>query len=1301
VKGSRRLLFCACILVITILITPSATLGIFTPNDTFWDDVPNPADDLQYGPEQINTDHAWDLTDEDTFSNPGSSCIIIAIIDSTLANHNDIPVDMLWTNPNEVDGDPGATHYPGAHGVDDDAKGDGIDFFDEDFDEKTFDGDTDFMWGPDRECNVFWDAGAGRYDWLDNPPLPHDDDLGDYPWAAQDDDENGYYDDIHGWDFGERDDTIDDGFNYHGTHVAGIAAAAINNDLGIAGISQVDLMFLAVEGYTSNQDFVDVCEDAVQYAIDMGADVISTSWFLPVSVNQLQDEADTAENAGILWVSAAGNTYGGAILSPANYDNVMAIGSSNQANDGFPNQHRSGFSARGAGLDVLAPGNDIWSTYGPPLIYQSLSGTSMATPHVSGVASLVLAYRPSLTRDELYRILAGTADDITDAALPNPKRDVDADFGRDVETGWGEVNASVSLAYANSMRQKWQGGSIIQSNSVTTGEMRQPSIALDSEGYSHIVWIDDSNGFNEVFYASKYPSGQQWCSPNGLSQQDSRYPDVYIDENNNVHVAWIERWFDPEPRRWTYDIYYEKLDTSGQNLVGPVLVTSSTNSREYINIYTDQNSDPTIVYGEFAGGDWDIKWVHFINGWWGAPLWITNDNNIDQRKPSADILEDDNTVYTYIGYQRQNRIDPNDHWEIWMWNNWAQPVNLQITNNDVDDINPNLCTERHWGFVNIVWTAEDIDDNRDQVRLCVIDGGEIEAITYPDNPNGPGLRWCNVGGPSSNTVGEDVKDFPKVSATEITNPRGGGEAARAIQITVIWREYSTVQTEWWAFGSILTWDGRCLTPDDQTLLFPCYDGIPQITGSEIRAVDNIDDWLDCDGNFRLLYYQEDGPNLHLFLASTRELWMSTVSLTNSEEHTQIYPHMDIDGASGLHIVYQTLNDVTNNNEIYYGYWPGGNRNPNLDPWFLISDSAHDCVRPQVIGRLEGMIPEGIVVYKDLDEGQNGELMWTRFKSDGSTTYARTTLGCVDTQNQANEPFDHRIVHCSEKLQIGIIWSEWESAQRNLDVHFGIVNIFNIEALEETNSTVDGSTGVDRHPDIEVDLVGDYHIVYTRQSVIYYNGVHYDSPDYEKMYANDIRISETDVQSDYPSIAIDLELHRRADPAWGGIEYNHTTLGQTNRFIHITFSRYRSTEEDYILRYVKIDDAGELIIPEKDVTGLALNRNSYYSDTHIISQIVLNEENQVGIVYYGKMHHGSSWPALDPRYAVFFSKLDNNGEVITIETYISNDRLLTAMSCWADYNNDKIWRDANDPLRVEVIWIQSGTIHHRMEVGWGF
>jgi len=226
-----------------------------------------------------------------------------------------------------------------------------------------------------------------------------------------DDDGNGYIDDVHGYDFVNNDgDPMDD--DSHGTHVAGTIAAEGNNSLGVIGVAPntqiMALKFLDNTGSGSTFDAIQAIEYATMMKLDYGVNINITnnSWGGGGFSQALSDAIAAAGAAGQLFIAAAGNSgvnNDSIPHYPSNYnlDNIISVAATDH------NDQLAGFSNFGAtSVDLGAPGVNILSTV-PGGGYASFNGTSMAAPHVAGVAALLLSQDSTLTAlDVKDRILS-------------------------------------------------------------------------------------------------------------------------------------------------------------------------------------------------------------------------------------------------------------------------------------------------------------------------------------------------------------------------------------------------------------------------------------------------------------------------------------------------------------------------------------------------------------------------------------------------------------------------------------------------------------------------------------------------------------------------------------------------------------------------------------------------------------------------------------------------------------------------------------------------------------------------------
>jgi subtilisin family serine protease len=246
---------------------------------------------------------------------------------------------------------------------------------------------------------------------------------GEIPGNGIDDDGNGYIDDVFGWDFVNHDDWPQDDYS-HGSHVAGIAAAASNNATGMTGVSWgARIMTIKALNSQGEGTFSDLAA-AIIYAADNGARVLNLSLGSVNPSQTLADAVSYAASQGCLMVAAAGNG-GSAVEYPAVYPQVIAIAASNNQDQPWT------LSNYGPELDLSAPGVEIFSANRQGFYYIS-TGTSMAAAHVSGLASLIWSLQPTLSANQIRTILTASAEDIWSP-------------GFDQRTGWGRIDAQKAV----------------------------------------------------------------------------------------------------------------------------------------------------------------------------------------------------------------------------------------------------------------------------------------------------------------------------------------------------------------------------------------------------------------------------------------------------------------------------------------------------------------------------------------------------------------------------------------------------------------------------------------------------------------------------------------------------------------------------------------------------------------------------------------------------------------------------------------------------------------------------------------
>jgi len=268
---------------------------------------------------------------------------------------------------------------------------------------------------PDLKVNI----------WINEDEIPNND---------IDDDNNGFVDDVTGWNFADDSNDVipDDIWSSvagHGTQVAGVIAGVGNNGIGVSGVNwQSSIMALRLSTEMTTAEVA----AGLDYAAANGANVINMSFggadSGPEGDQAVKEAIDNAYAQGILLVASAGNADTSEPLYPAAYYNVMAVSSTNGEDI------KTGHSSFGHWVDIAAPGTDIVTT-DLDNEYIATAGTSFSGPYVAAVGALLLAHDPNLAHVDVRAILENTTD-------PVYYGDIDPDLGY---VGTGRVNAYTAL----------------------------------------------------------------------------------------------------------------------------------------------------------------------------------------------------------------------------------------------------------------------------------------------------------------------------------------------------------------------------------------------------------------------------------------------------------------------------------------------------------------------------------------------------------------------------------------------------------------------------------------------------------------------------------------------------------------------------------------------------------------------------------------------------------------------------------------------------------------------------------------
>ena len=261
--------------------------------------------------------------------------------------------------------------------------------------------------------------------------------------------------------------------NGHGTHVAGIAAAATNNGEGVAGVNwEARLMPVKVLDADGGADVNRVAQ-GMMWAVDHGARVLNLSFTGAESSAALGEAVQYARDRGALVVAAVGNDGRVEASYPAALDGVLAVGATDH------NDQRLSTSNSGPYVAVAAPGEQIPSTFWAPGVgntYAQASTTSQAPPHAAGVAGLIWSVNPELRDDAVRALIVNHADDV------GPP-------GRDDETGAGRVNALRSVLAALPWLYDSGGASAYRGPSEAAPRIYLPYVMKGADGWTSSITV--------------------------------------------------------------------------------------------------------------------------------------------------------------------------------------------------------------------------------------------------------------------------------------------------------------------------------------------------------------------------------------------------------------------------------------------------------------------------------------------------------------------------------------------------------------------------------------------------------------------------------------------------------------------------------------------------------------------------------------------------------------------------------------------------------------------------------------------
>jgi thermitase len=478
---------------------------------------------------------------------------------------------------------------------------------------------------------------------------PEEDEI---PDNGIDDDNNGYIDDVWGWDFRNGDnDPFDD--NMHGTAVSG-TAVGVQDGAGVVGVCPwCEVMSVKVLGGDGSGN-LDTVADGIIYAADSGARVINLSLGAPIGSSTLEDAVNYAWNQGAVVVSATGNDAADGILYPAALDNAMAVASTNDQDlhSCFSNYEEGKVSVSAPGQNILcATPNGEYGTY---------SGTSLAAPHVSGLALLLFSQDDSRTNAQVKALIESTAEDL-------------GPVGADAYFGAGRINALRAVTGVTTPTNPPPAEGITVTDITASGYAHARKLARDASGNLHWVWHSRDGDQYQVLYITSSDDGASWSQPEVVFQSSAEtyHPALAVDESNVLVV------FPSRDGASNYQVFFASKPLAGGSWSAPVAVMGGA----YHAVRPDLYVDPSNGRLHLAASSFDdAPYVYYANAEWdtgaGDYVWNTvqqvDVGNYDTRY--ADVHAYGSNVYIvgrsveslFLGLFTQYRV-----FSIWSSNDGA------------------------------------------------------------------------------------------------------------------------------------------------------------------------------------------------------------------------------------------------------------------------------------------------------------------------------------------------------------------------------------------------------------------------------------------------------------------------------------------------------------------------------------------------------------------------------------------------------------------------------------------------------
>jgi beta propeller repeat protein len=652
------------------------------------------------------------------------------------------------------------------------------------------------------------------------------------PGNGLDDDGNGFIDDVRGWDFANGDNNPIDGHG-HGTHVSGTIAAVGNNGIGVIGVAP-KAKIMPLKGLDDKgSGYADNLSDAIIYAADNGADVINNSWGCSsgcLSNPVVEEAVRYAHGLGAVVVFAAGNAeLPVGLFSPQNQPETIVVSAFDQ------NDQKTSFTNFGLKVDVAAPGGGAWSTITTEGFYKEvmnilslrsslsdstlpstlyvgdrylrLAGTSMAAPHVAGLAALILSRNPELTNEEVRQILRVSADDV---AAP----------GSDLFAGAGRINATEALTVDSALQVY----------------ISSPSCRLDVSHLESVEIRGTAAGPDFASYELSYGLGfspSDWVpigSPSATPVVDGllgTFSPRLLDSGGIYTLRLVA--VDAIGRR--FETYTEIFNSLKEEWVRPLttIYTPRPDSFPQVRISGDK-----VVWADFRNGNFDIYLYDLTTN---TERQITTDA-ADQYSPA---ISGDKVVW----------VDSrNGNCDIYLYD-LTTNTERQITTDAADQINPAISGDK------IIWEDER-SNNRDIYLYDLLINNERQIsmdtnLDFQYNPaiSGDKIVWehdddMQLSGLYLKPQSVDIYFYDLLTDTQqriTTDPLRDEVVPHISGDKVVWTGCPLSSFNFDVeFYNLTTQTGQCITTD------PEWQMLPRISGDTIV-------WLDFrNGNGDIYLY---------------------------------------------------------------------------------------------------------------------------------------------------------------------------------------------------------------------------------------------------------------------------------------------------------------------------------------------------------------------------------------------------------------------------------------------------------------